>query len=226
MAERVVPLLLCAVPTLAEIVMRPLDPGALHQQHVHHLVFLAVRRQDDGGDVRGEARAVLVVGVEVVVLQLLLTGAQGQALAGRETGVVENGFHDAHVALADGKQQGVAYARQVLLLQQQFSHLQVLVAHSQLKRVLAHVVYAIDVQRLGFLQHLSHHGDVAILSCVEEAFFLGCEAGASVIEHEGRATNSLTPTLLSHHCLAPQGWAFLHGPDQQRQQQQKPAVEY
>lgn len=111
MAEGVVPLLLHAVPALAEIVVRPLDPGALHQQHVYHFVFLAVRRQDDGGDVRREARAVLVVSVEVVVLQLLLAGAESEALAGGEARVVEDGLYDAHVALADGEQQGVANAR-------------------------------------------------------------------------------------------------------------------
>lgn len=214
MAEGVVPLLLHAVPALAEIVVRPLDPGALHQQHVYHFVFLAVRRQDDGGDVRREARAVLVVSVEVVVLQLLLAGAEGEALAGGEARVVEDGLYDANVALADGEQQGVANARQVLLLEQQLGHLQVLVAHSQLQRVLAHVVHAVDVQRLGLLQHFAHHWDVAILSGVEEALLLGGEAGAPVIEHEGRAPDSLAAALLPHHRHASQGWASFHGPNQ------------
>ena len=198
------PLLLGAVPALAEVVVRPLDAGALQQQHVHHLVLLAVRRQDDGGDVRGEAGAVLVVGVEVVVSQLRLAGAQGEAPAGREAGVAEDGLHDAHVAFADGEQQGVADARQVLPLEQQLGHLQVLVAHGQLQRVLAHVVHAVDVQRLGLLQHLAHHGDVAVLGRVQEALLLRSEAGTPVVEHEGRSPDGLAPALLPHRRLAPQ----------------------
>ena len=163
MAEGVLPLLLRALIALAEVVVGPLDAGALEQENVHDLVLLAVGRQDDGCDVVGKARAVLVVGVEVVVAQLLLQRAERQALALREGRVVEDGLHDAHVALADGQQQRVPHPRQVLLLEQQLRDLQVLVAHGQLQRVLPHVVHAVEVEGLGLLQHFPDHRDVAIL---------------------------------------------------------------
>ena len=84
MAEGVLPLLLGALIALAEVVVGPLDAGALEQEDVHDLVLLAVGRQDDGCDVVRKARAVLVVSVEVVVAQLLLQRAERQALALRE----------------------------------------------------------------------------------------------------------------------------------------------
>ncbi len=93
--ERVLPLLLRAVGAFAEVVMRPLDPGALHQQHVHDLVFLAVGGQDDRRDIGWEPRPVLVVRVEVVVLQL--AGAAGESFAAHKGRMSQQGLHDTHV---------------------------------------------------------------------------------------------------------------------------------
>ncbi len=80
--ERVLPLLLCAVGAFAEVVMRLLDSCALHQQHVHDLVFLAVGGQNDRRDIGWEPRAILIVRVEVVVLEL--AGAAGESFYARK----------------------------------------------------------------------------------------------------------------------------------------------
>jgi hypothetical protein len=67
----VVPLLLSAVTALAEIVMRLLYPDSLQQQHTS-----AVSCQGNGDDVEPELLKVLLIGVEVLFLQLLYRGSR------------------------------------------------------------------------------------------------------------------------------------------------------
>ncbi len=128
--ERVLPLLLRAVGAFAEVVMRPLDPGALHQQHVHDLVFLAVGGQDDRRDIGWEPRPVLVVRVEVVVLQL--AGAAGESFAARKGRMSQQGLHDTHVTFRNRQQERIPDTGQVVSPQEQLGDLQVFVADGQL----------------------------------------------------------------------------------------------
>ena len=66
-AERVMLLVVAAGATLTEVVVWSLDTGILPQEDVYYLVLMAVRGQDDGGDVMRKPCTILVIGEEVVL---------------------------------------------------------------------------------------------------------------------------------------------------------------
>jgi hypothetical protein len=75
--EGALPLFLNALTALAEIV-RDYWILAPYSSCVHHPILLAVSHQADGDDVGAEVHKVIIIGVELLILQLVCTGTQGR----------------------------------------------------------------------------------------------------------------------------------------------------
>uniref|UniRef100_A0A1I8HHN9 PDZ domain-containing protein n=1 Tax=Macrostomum lignano TaxID=282301 RepID=A0A1I8HHN9_9PLAT len=159
--QRVVVLLNLAVLAQAGDHVRLLDSVVAREEHLDDLVVVVVGGQDQRGDVRRELRLLFRAvktsthQTHLYIFQETTNSPEERVviihpfdlvLASHVVRMLDDGADNFSQALADGVQQRLLDALETELVAQQLNAVHVLRVHSQVQRIPAHVVHAVDIE--------------------------------------------------------------------------------